>query len=56
MAKPNEAKLGYDYMAKILILGDTAVGKTSLLTRFCDETISGTHIATIGRSLMANLT
>ena len=33
---------------KILIIGDTAVGKTSLLSRFADDCISPSHIATIG--------
>jgi len=27
--------LGYDYLAKILIIGDSGVGKTNILLRFC---------------------
>ena len=30
MAKP------YDYLLKIILIGDSKVGKTELLTRFCD--------------------
>lgn len=41
----------YDYMVKILIIGDSAVGKTSFLRRFCEGDISNTHIATIGKRL-----
>jgi GTPase SAR1 family protein len=28
-------ELGYDYLAKILIIGDSGVGKTNMLLRFC---------------------
>ena len=33
---------------KILILGDCAVGKTSLLLRYTDDNFSESHISTIG--------
>jgi small GTP-binding protein len=33
---------------KIAIIGDGAVGKTSLIHRFCDESFQKTYLATIG--------
>lgn len=38
----------YNYLIKILILGDAKVGKTSLLTRFTDNTFDESHTPTIG--------
>ena len=38
----------YDFMVKLLILGDSSVGKSSLMNRFCSEIFSSSHIATIG--------
>jgi len=33
---------------KILLLGDSAVGKSSLLTQYCDQDFSQGHMPTIG--------
>lgn len=33
---------------KILIIGDSSVGKTSLLNRYCDDSFQGVLIATVG--------
>jgi small GTP-binding protein len=38
----------YDYMFKLLILGDSGVGKSCFLLRFVDESFSLSHIPTIG--------
>ena len=38
----------YDYLLKILILGDSNVGKTCLLSRFVDDTFTLNHINTFG--------
>lgn len=35
---------------KVLVLGDSNVGKTCLMHRFCDETYYDTYISTIGKS------
>lgn len=40
--------LEYDYLFKILIIGDSGVGKSSLLLRFTDDTYSDNYISTIG--------
>ncbi|KAK1151920.1 ras-related protein Rab-35-like [Acipenser oxyrinchus oxyrinchus] len=38
----------YDHLFKLLIIGDSNVGKSSLLLRFADNTFSGSYITTIG--------
>ena len=38
----------YDYMFKLLILGDSGVGKSCFLLRFMEENFSLSHIPTIG--------
>ena len=38
----------YDYLAKIITLGNSGVGKTSLLLRFCEEKFSTSYITTVG--------
>jgi len=38
----------YDYLFKILIIGDSGTGKSSLLLRFCDDFFSENFISTIG--------
>lgn len=41
-------KKDYDKMAKMAVIGDSAVGKTNLLLRYVSATYSQSHIATIG--------
>ncbi len=38
----------YDYLFKILLVGDAAVGKSSLLLRYTDNKFPETYQATIG--------
>lgn len=39
---------GYDYLFKLLLIGDSGVGKTSILFRFSDDQFNASFIATIG--------
>lgn len=41
-------KKDFDAMAKVAIVGDSAVGKTSLLLRYINDHYNENHIATIG--------
>ena len=38
----------YDYLFKIMIIGDSGVGKSSLLTRFADNDFKSDYLSTIG--------
>eukprot|EP00339_Tiarina_fusa_P020028 CAMPEP_0117031036 /NCGR_PEP_ID=MMETSP0472-20121206/22354_1 /TAXON_ID=693140 ORGANISM="Tiarina fusus, Strain LIS" /NCGR_SAMPLE_ID=MMETSP0472 /ASSEMBLY_ACC=CAM_ASM_000603 /LENGTH=199 /DNA_ID=CAMNT_0004739279 /DNA_START=7 /DNA_END=606 /DNA_ORIENTATION=- len=38
----------YDYLLKILLIGDAGVGKSSLLLRFADDTYTDAYVSTIG--------
>jgi Ras-related protein Rab-8A len=41
-------KKDFDTMAKVAVIGDSAVGKTNLLVRYVSADYHQTHIATIG--------
>jgi len=42
------AKKDYDYQFKLVLIGDTGVGKSCILLRFADDTYTENHISTIG--------
>lgn len=44
----NSSSSYYDYIYKVLLLGDSAVGKTCFLLRYSDDSFTENHISTIG--------
>lgn len=41
----------YDYLFKLLLIGDSGVGKTSILFRFSEDAFNISFISTIGKYL-----
>lgn len=37
-----------DFMYKVVLIGDTSVGKSSLMKRFADDSFEESYLATIG--------
>lgn len=48
MASKRKAQEPYDYLVKMIIIGDSGVGKTNFLMQFCESNFKGTYVATIG--------
>ncbi|EGR34812.1 Rab8-family small gtpase, putative [Ichthyophthirius multifiliis] len=48
MSRQPQKDTEYDWLVKLLIIGDSGVGKTNILLRFCDDKFSQTHLTTIG--------
>jgi Ras-related protein Rab-8A len=42
------AGTNYDHLIKLLLIGDSGVGKSCLLLRFCDDSFTPSFITTIG--------
>ena len=38
MTTPTKKNDKYDHMAKVIIIGDSGIGKTVLITRYCEST------------------
>jgi len=55
MTLKQSGKGAYDYMLKILILGDSAVGKSATLLKFCEDQFIQSHIATIGKLVILRI-
>lgn len=43
------AKKMYDYVFKIMLIGDSSVGKSSIIIRFFDQTFNPIYMNTIGK-------
>ena len=39
----------FDYMVKLLIIGNSGVGKTCILTQFTKNQFTDSHLTTIGK-------
>ena len=48
------AKKSYDLLFKLLLIGDSGVGKTCILFRFSDDAFNTTFISTIGKEKLFN--
>ncbi|CAD8143252.1 unnamed protein product [Paramecium octaurelia] len=44
----SQKKADFDFLVKLLIIGDSGVGKTCLLMRYCENLFTNNHLTTIG--------
>jgi len=47
-ATKDAADQNFDYMFKLLIIGNSSVGKTSFLFRYSDDSFSSSFVSTVG--------
>ena len=45
-----QSKKQYDHLVKLIIIGDSSVGKSCILLRFADDSFPTSHMPTIGKS------
>lgn len=48
IAKDASTDQNFDYMFKILIIGNSSVGKTSFLFRYADDSFTSAFVSTVG--------
>ena len=48
MDSSNETFEHFDYMLKTLVIGNSAVGKTSMLIRYMEKTFQESFVSTVG--------
>jgi Ras-related protein Rab-8A len=46
--KNNKSDSSHDLILKVIIIGDSGVGKTNILTRYCEGIFKDSYVATIG--------
>jgi Ras-related protein Rab-8A len=45
----NKTNHAYDFLVKLIIIGDSGVGKTCFLMRFVDDKFTTSYITTLGK-------
>lgn len=48
MSSVKKKELPFDHMVKLIIIGDSGVGKTNMIMKFCEQGFRDNYIATIG--------
>ena len=46
------SKKQYDHLIKLIIIGDSSVGKSCILLRFSEDHFPTSHMPTIGKSIL----
>ena len=46
--KSSKSDISHDVIFKVIIIGDSGVGKTNILTRYCEGVFKDSYVATIG--------
>lgn len=48
MSSVKKKEAPFDHMVKLIIIGDSGVGKTNMIMKFCQQDFRDNYIATIG--------